>query len=179
MRKYLTIFDLVSDVFNKANAPSVLIGGFAINYYKVTRQTMDVDFMIAEEDYENILKLLEKTGYKEDYKQKAFAHLKGNDYYLMDIDLMFVDKDTLLKIMKEVKNVKIAGQTFKIPSIKHLIMLKVYALKNNYKIRELKDLPDIVNLIRKNKLDIKSTEYKNIFVKYGNIDIYNKILNLV
>jgi len=31
-----------------------LIGGFAVNYYKVARYTADVDFLIAEEDFEKV-----------------------------------------------------------------------------------------------------------------------------
>jgi predicted nucleotidyltransferase len=179
MKKYPTVFNLAYDVFTKAKAPFVLIGGFAINYYKVTRQTMDIDFMIREDDYELLLKLFKEAGYREDYRQKAFARLKGNEYYLMDIDLMFVNQDTISKILSESKDVEITGQKFKIPSLNHLIVLKLHALKNNYKLREMKDLPDIVNVIRAHKLDIESKDFKELFLKYGTEEIYNKILELI
>lgn len=42
-----TIFHLISEIFKKNNVNSVLIGGFAVNYYKVTRQTADIDFLIT------------------------------------------------------------------------------------------------------------------------------------
>ena len=40
-----SIFHLISDVTHKEGVPCVLIGGFAVNFHKVTRQTADVDFL--------------------------------------------------------------------------------------------------------------------------------------
>jgi len=52
--KYSTVFHLVSDVFRKAGVDTVLIGGFAVNHYKVTRQTIDIDFLCTKEDFDKI-----------------------------------------------------------------------------------------------------------------------------
>ena len=43
--KYPTIFHLISTEFEKAEIPHVLIGGFAVNYYGVTRQTVFMDII--------------------------------------------------------------------------------------------------------------------------------------
>lgn len=174
--RYPTIFHLTSAIFEKANVSCILIGGFAINYYKVTRQTVDVDFLITEEDVEKILPLLEKAGYKQDYRQKVFARLKGNGLYLMDLDFMFVDKETLNKIIKEGRKIDIVGKKFIIPSLLHLIALKLHSIKYNPKLREPKDLPDIINLIRVNNVNAKSNEFKELCLKYGTEELYNKIL---
>ena len=174
---YPTIFNLISDVSKKSGVLCVLIGGFAVNYYKVTRQTADVDFLITKDDFKEILSLLEKAGYKQDFGQKVFARLKSsNNTYLMDIDFMFVDKETLNKIIKDGKRISIAGEEFTIPSLNNLIALKLHSLKYNLKIRENKDLPDIINLIRINKVDYKSKEFQELCLKYGTEKIYNKIL---
>ena len=174
---YPTVFHLISDVSKKAGIWCVLIGGFAVNYYKVTRQTVDVDFLITKDDFKEILSLLEKAGYKQDFSQKVFARLKSADSaYLMDIDFMFVDKETLNKIMKDGKRISIAGQEFTVPSLNNLIALKLHSIKYNPKIRENKDLPDIINLIRINKVDYKSKEFRELCLKYGTEEIYNKIL---
>jgi hypothetical protein len=42
---YPTVFHLISAVSKKTGVFCILIGGFAVNYYKVTRQTADVDFL--------------------------------------------------------------------------------------------------------------------------------------
>ncbi len=110
--KYPTIFHLIYQVFNKGAVSDILIGGFAVNYYNVTRQTAEIDFLITKEDFEKAVILLKKEGYKETYSHENFARLNGSHLYLMDIDFMFVDKETIDKIMKDGEEISIAGQKF-------------------------------------------------------------------
>jgi len=174
-KKYPTIFHLLSDIFSKAGVACVLIGGFAVNYYKVSRQTADIDFLITREDFEGILGLLEKEGFKKDYEQDVFARVLGDKFYMMDVDFMFVDKNTLDKIIEKGKEISIARQKFIIPSLNHLIALKLHAIKYNPNIREYKDLPDIIQLVRINKLKVNDAEFKGLCFKYGTEELYNKI----
>jgi hypothetical protein len=174
--KYPTVFHLISDIMNMSGAVCALIGGFAINYYKVTRQTADVDFLTTKEDFEKIAGLLEKEGFKKDYSQEVFSRLTADSRYLMDIDFMFVDKETLDKIIKEAKTAYIAGQKFMVPCLNHLIALKLHAIKYNPKIRWYKDFMDIMELIRVNKVNVRSEEFKNLCLKYGTEELYNNIL---
>ena len=173
---YPTIFHLIAGLTNKSRVSCVLIGGFAVNYYKVSRQTVDVDFLITKEDFDKISKELEKAGFKADSVEKVFARFRGNDYYLMDIDFMFVDKDTLDKIIKDGREISIAKQKFTVPSLNTLIALKLHAIKHNQKLREYKDLPDIINLIRANKVDYKSKEFRELCLKYSSEELYGKII---
>ncbi len=167
---------MIAGLTNKSGVPCVLIGGFAVNYYKVSRQTVDVDFMITKEGLDKISKELEKAGFKADSAERVFSRFRGNDYYMMDIDFMFVDKDTLDKIVKDGKKIYIAKQKFTVPSINALIALKLHAIKHNQKLREYKDLPDIINLIRANEIDYKSDEFRDLCLKYGTEELYEKII---
>lgn len=173
---YPTIFHLISEASKKSGVTCILIGGFAINYYRVTRHTADVDFLITKEDFEKIAPLLKKEGYKEDRIEKIFARLSNNERYLMDIDFLFVEKDTFDKVMDDAKKVTIAKQEFLVPSLSTLIALKLHSLKNNFKLRENKDLPDIIELIRVNKINHKTKEFKELCLKFATEEIYQKIL---
>lgn len=175
----MNIFHLISKISEKKGIDYVLIGGFAVNYYKVTRQTADVDFLITKEDFEKILVLLEKSGYKKDYVHEVFIKLKSDKAYLMDVDFMFVDKETLVKIIKEGKSISIAGEKFIVPSLNNLIALKLHSIKYNPKLRLTKDLPDIINLIRINNVDYKSEGFRELCLRYGTEDIYKKILDSI
>lgn len=174
---YATVFHLIADISEKTGIGCVLIGGFAVNYYKVTRQTADVDFLVTKEDFKKILTYLEEAGYKIDFGQDVFVKLRNSSkLYLLDIDFMFVNKQTISKIIKDGKKICIAGKEFVVPSLNNLIALKLHSIKYNLKIRENKDLPDIVNLIRINKIDYKSKEFKELCFKYGTKEIYKMIL---
>lgn len=176
--KYHSVFNLISKILKQTKASCILIGEFAINYYKVTRQTVDVDFLITNDDFKKMLVLLKKEGYEQDYIKETFIRLKNNAKNLMDIDFMFVDKTTLDKIIKDGKKIDIANCEFIIPSINHLIAIKLHSIKHN-KIRETKDLPDIINLIRYNNINVNDTEFKKLCIKFGTKELYRKILEYV
>lgn len=78
--KYPTVFHLVSNALQRAAVYCVLIGGFAVNYYKVTRQSADVDFLITQDGFKKISSFLIEEGYKIDYSQEVFARLKSNQH---------------------------------------------------------------------------------------------------
>ncbi len=147
-----------------------------MNFYKVTRQTADVDFLITKEDFSKIFALFKKAGYKETLVQDTFIQLKSSRLSLMDVDFMFVDEDTLKKIKSSGKTLQISGQKFVVPSLNDLIALKLHSIKYNPKIRLSKDLPDIVNLMRINQVDAKDTKFKELCLKYGTEEIYQKLL---
>ena len=174
-----SVFHLISEVTQKAGVSCILIGGFAVNYYKVTRQTADVDFLITKEDFTKISGFLEEAGYKQILAQEAFVQLKSGHLPLLDIDFMFVDQDTFKKIKSESQQLKIAGQHFIVPSLNHLVALKLHSIKHNSKIRLTRDLPDIVNLIRINKVNVEAKEFKELCLKYGTEEIYQRICEAI
>ena len=178
--QYPTVFHLIAAVYHKTQVACVLIGGFAVNYYKVARQTADIDFLITEKDFYSILPLLKQEGYYEEYTEKVFSRLSTNNaVYLMDIDFLFVDKHTMDTILKESSTITIAEQSFRVPSLPHLIALKLHAITSNPAVRELRDFPDIIQLIKYNKLNVGDTAFKDLCMKYGTEDLYNRIVKNV
>ncbi len=171
-----SIFHLIADLIQKEEISCILIGGFAVNYYKVTRQTADVDFLITKENFDKISSSLEEAGYTKSLLQDNFVQLKISQPSLMDIDFMFVDQNTLTKILNESTEIQIAKQNFRVPSLNHLIALKLHSIKHNRKLRLIRDLPDIISLIRINELDYKSQNFKDLCLKFGTDEIYTKIL---
>jgi len=171
-----SVFHLISDITEREGVSCVLIGGFAVNYYKVVRQTADVDFLILKNDFDKIIGLLEKAGYKRDFVQENFVQLKSSKISLLDVDFMFVEIDTLAKILKESQEIEIARRNFHVPSLEHLIALKLHSIKYNPKLRLIRDLPDIINLIKMNELNFKDKKFQELCRKFGTDEIYEKIL---
>ena len=73
----------------------------------------------------------------------------------------------------------IAKQKFIVPALEHLIALKLHSMKHNPKLRENKDMPDIVELIKRNNVKVKSKEFKELCLKYGTEGFYKKILKSI
>ncbi len=80
------------------------------------------------------------------------------------------------RFLEEGQPLKIAGQKFIVPSLNHLIALKLHFIRYNPKIRLSRDLPEIVNLIRINKVNIDDKKFKELCLKYGTEEIYRRIL---
>jgi len=174
--KSKSVFHLISRATHDKGVSCVMIGGFAVNYYRVTRQTADVDFLITKQDFEKIIDILEKEGYQKSLTQENFAQLKSTQLSLLDVDFMFVDQDTLDKILKESTKIELAKQKFYVPSLNHLIALKLHSIKYNLQLRLTRDLPDIINLIRVNNVNFKNDDFKQLCLKFGTNEIYTKIL---
>lgn len=172
---YARVFHLIAKASKKAAAPCILIGGFAINFYKVTRTTLDIDFLITKEDFVKIKDALLTAGYTEEFATNAAIRFSSKKDAL-DIDFMLVDERTREKIMEDGKTAEIVGEKLAIPSLNHLIALKLHAIKHNRKNRIWKDLPDIIRLIQMNGVNYKSKTFKGLCLKYGDDEIYQIIL---
>jgi len=171
---YAKAFHLVARASKQHAVPCVLIGGFAINFYKVTRNTLDVDFLTTKDDFEKIKNSLIEAGYAENFATDVAIRMSGKTGNI-DIDFMIVDKATRSKIIEAGNAVEVVGEKLIIPSVHHLIALKLHAIKNNFKNRILKDLPDVIKLIKLNNIDFKSSDFKSLCLKYGNEKIYRNI----
>ena len=172
---YSKVFHLVAEASKRSAIPCILIGGFAVNFYKVTRDTLDIDFLTTKEDFAKIKDALINAGYAEEFATEVtvrFSNKKEN----LDVDFMIVDQATREKIIKEGKEIDVVGEKLVIPSVNHLIALKLHAIKNNQKNRILKDLPDIINLIKINKVDYKDKQFKEMCLKYSSEEIYKTIV---
>lgn len=175
---YSKVFHLVANASKRAAVPCILIGGFAVNFYKVTRGTRDVDFLITKDDFKKIEKTMIEAGYAEDFATDVAIRM-SNAKDAMDVDFMIVDEATRVKILEEGQKTRMAGSDLVIPSLNHLIALKLHAIRHGSKKRLWKDLPDIIELIDKNKVDFESHVFKDICLKFGTEEIYKNILEIL
>jgi len=175
---HLEIFQIVSTELGKIGVAFVLVGGYAINFYKVTRQTLDVDFLIMEEDFDRVSKALVGAGFRLELRERAFARFTGRSTF-MTSDFLLTDSSTFLGILKDGKEVSIAGCKFRVPSLKHLIAMKLHSIKNDPKNRQLKDLPDVAKLFRENGLDPRSPEFRELCLRYGDEVTYKKLVDFL
>lgn len=172
---YPTVFDLIANEFEKAGVVYALVGGFAVNAYHVARQTADVDLLIAADDLKKAGQALEASGYRKAVVADVVARFEGDGKRLMDIDLLLVDPETLRQIREDGKSVKIAGNEFRVPSLRHLIAMKLHAIKSDPSKRWAKDLPDIVALMEKNGLFLAEPGMEELCKKFGTADILIKL----
>ncbi len=71
------------------------------------------------------------------------------------------------------------GVQSKIPSLEHLLALKLHALRYGHVGRYGKDLIDVESLVGVNGLDLASEKMRQLFLNYGAIQIYEQIRRFI
>jgi len=173
-----SVFNLIAEAVQASGVRLILIGGFAVNAYGYARNTLDVDFLITETDYIKLQSILLARGYKETARTEVFAKHASADQEDMPVDLLFVDPSTFEMIWAGGGETTVSGFGFKTPSLLHLIALKLHAIKQGSKDRVWKDLPDIMNLVIANRMDVASADFSEICRKFGPEGIHQKIQEL-
>ncbi len=169
-----TVIDILGEGLNRHNVEMLLIGGYALPAYGVMRQTLDVDCLVSETKIRHLNDILSEAGYVEKEKTENFARYSHSSAYLMDVDIVFVDQKTFEKMMKESMVYRFGKIELRVPSLMHLIALKLHAIKNNPE-RENRDMGDIVELLRTNPGGVSRTELESICGIYGPEGIFTKV----
>jgi hypothetical protein len=156
----------------------LVIGGLAVIFHGYSRDTADLDLLVRRDNRTPWLELFARMSYTIYEERKAFVQLSPPKAGAWPVDLMFVADATFDPILVSAIPVEMFGAAVKIPILEHLIALKLHALKHGHIRRYLKDWLDVENLVRIHSLDLKTEEWRQIFLKYGTMEIYEKISRL-
>jgi len=170
-----SIFEKLDAIFKKFSIQPVLVGGYAVISYKIQRMTFDVDFLITTEDYLKVEQELLALGYSIVNKNEVFVQFKSDVFGLRDIDFLISDAKTVNSVLNNGRKITIAGKSFVVPSLLHLIAMKLHSIAGNEE-REVKDLPDVIQLMVVNGINPEKDEIKQLFVKYNLLEIYEKVI---
>lgn len=163
----------VDRIQRELKIPCLLIGGFAVNEYGYSRNTLDIDFMIAVSALPPVKSLMRNEGFSQisEYENVTFFS-KPDD--ALRLDFLTADENTLSRLEANAMPCTLHGVSFRIPSLRDLLAMKIFALKSNYERRKSKDLPDIAYLTILNHLNYEK-DILPLCERYGNPDIAEKI----
>jgi len=85
---------------------------------------------------------------------------------------MFVSDETFARMHAEAKRVEADGVATSVVSLPHLIALKCHAMRHGRPHRAMKDIEDLVQLARTNKLDLNEPALRDIILKHGTEELY-------
>jgi hypothetical protein len=167
------IFKMVMEKLPEAGIDCLLIGGFAVNHYGYTRNTLDVDFMIVGSDARSVRSIMQASG---------FINIDEQDNVLFcsrseggpRIDFLKVDLETMRKLQGNARAITIYGCSLRLPCLHDLIAMKIFALTQNTARRMAKDLPDIAYLAVLNDLDLEA-DLKPLCDRFGSLVVYKMI----
>lgn len=154
----------------------LVIGGVAINYYGYSRDTADLDLLICKEKSTDWRALFLHLGYSVYRDADTFIQLSPPKEGEWPVDLMLVREPTFRKMTAAAREAEVLGACLRFPSLEHLMALKLHCLKHARPHRFLKDFQDLEGLILENHLDPCSEKIRHLFLKYGTLDLHEKIV---
>ena len=163
------ILDVASRQLPAAGVDCLLIGGFAVNHYGYTRNTLDVDFMIVADRIGDIRGILRTAGFTNVDVRENVAFFSAPDEGPR-VDFLCVDSSTMQKLLIHAKTVTVHGHELRLPSLKDLIAMKIFAFAQNTARRMGKDLPDIAYLTVLNDLDFEA-DIRPLCARFGTPEV--------
>jgi len=157
---------------------AVLVGGNAINLHAYFRTTFDVDLLISESNAERWISFFQNQGYEIFHRTPNFIRLRfaGDATGALPVDLMLSDDDTFRRIQREARRCEVGnGISLPIPSVLHLIAMKLHALRSPQRVEHGVDMQDVKHLIKTAKIDTSSNEFIEVAKRYGTEAIRTRI----
>jgi len=167
------IFDIVSQQLPAEGIDCLLIGGFAVNHYGYTRNTLDVDFMIVGSSVNDVHRIMTEAGYTNVDIRDNVAFFSREDEG-MRVDFLRVDDSTMTRLLDGSVTAIIRNRELRVPALKHLIAMKIHSLAQDTARRMGKDLPDIAYLSVINDLNCEE-DVKPLCEQFGTPDVYKLI----
>lgn len=167
------VFRIISETLPQAGVDCLLIGGFAVNHYGYTRNTLDVDFMIIGTFSDIVRSIMRDCGFLNmDERENVLfcSRPEGGPR----VDFLKVDEGTMRKLQINAHEVIVQGVKLRLPCLKDLIAMKIFSLTQDTARRMAKDLPDIAYLAVLNDLDL-AVDIKPICDRFGTPVIYNLV----
>jgi hypothetical protein len=171
----VSFFATIHEAAAKRGLRVIVIGGLAVNHYGYMRDTGDLDFLVNRDDRAAWMELLKGLGYASFHDGGSFVQFDPPAQNAWPVDLMLVQEKTFAPMFDASQAADLFGTQARVPSLEHLLALKLHALKHTRMSRFLKDFLDVENLIRVNRLDIRAANLRELFDKHGTRDLYEKI----
>ena len=171
----MDIFQALADVSKGRGLSFLIIGGHAINAYGYSRETADLDILVNKDKRDEWLSWFQSVGYTLFHDGITFLQFSPPPNGRWPVDVMLVGEPSFSGMLAASVPLEAEPTQPRMPSVEHLLALKLHALKHTRIHRFLKDFQDVVGLIECQKLDPDSEKLKQLFEKYGTMELYGKV----
>lgn len=156
--------------FEEAGIPLLLAGGWAVNSYGFSRNTLDVDWVCARSRAPDATTLMSELGFEAVTDGMATRFRYRRDFAFPAIDLIWVNDETFSRIIGEIDH----ALGVRLVTFEGLIAMKLHALKDDVQ-RKGRDLRDLQELLSKHPGRIPEHDLREMCAKYAGPDAYNRV----
>jgi hypothetical protein len=171
----VSMLERICEIAGARGLPVLFIGGHAVIAHGHPRNTFDVDLLISRDDRHSWSGLLERLGYTVLAQTSTFLQMQAPDEHTLPVDIMMVNEKTFTMMIASARWHEPLPLNARIVSLSHLLALKCHAIKHGHPGRVEKDVDDVVGLVAANRVEIKAPEWRELFLKYGPLELYEKL----
>lgn len=153
----------------------LVIGGHAVMAHGFSRSTFDLDLMIPASHREDWKTLILEAGGVLFSENAVFMQFSASTTLPLGIDVMQTKDGTFHHLWQAAFTPGDSMQEIKFVSLLHLIALKCHAIKHGHAGRVEKDVEDVLQLVKENKLDVLNSDFRALILKHGTPEIYEKL----
>jgi predicted nucleotidyltransferase len=173
----MNIFETLNELSAAKQLPFLVIGGHAVNAHGYSRVTQDLDILVARDQRSEWCASLEGKGFRVVHDGGVFLQMTSPEECRWPLDLMLVNQRTFTAMFESSREIEMSGACCRVPSLDHLIALKLHVLKQDLSHRRYKDLMDVLSLVEIHKLDVRGDSFRALCEKYGSKEIYERIVS--
>jgi hypothetical protein len=158
-----------------AGIRTIVIGGMAVCEHGYSRETEDLDLLVCSDVRATWDGLLRGAGYSLFSERPTFSQWEPKPESIAKrLDVMYVNAATFAKMLGNSIERTLMSAQVRIPSLNDLLALKLHAARYA-PWRMLKDMADIVYLIDANQIDVKSDQFRQLCLRFGTEEIYERL----
>lgn len=139
------------------------------------RTTVDLDFMVPQSMRSCWLDLMRELGWHFYNGTASFAQFETQAQGGTPVDLMFVDDVTWEKLVSESLEMRLAGESVRLPKPEFLVALKLHSASSPTRSKPESDWEDIRQIVRICHLNPEDPAFRKIILRYGGKDALNRI----
>lgn len=161
-------------ILAESKVPLLLVGGTAVQIYGFGRNTKDFDCLVAVESDPALAAELAAAGFEEFRRNELVVRYRHRNNPLWVLDTLLASAATFEKMWAARREKPFAGFTLHLAAPLHIAAMKLHAMKNNPE-RELHDLLDVLDLLKRDRGQWTEAELKAICERYGPPDCFDLI----
>ena len=171
----MSILQSLSQCAAEKGLKFLVIGGQAVIWHGYSRTTRDLDLMVPRTQQGGWRAAIEALGYRFLHETPAFMQFEAPSPGQWPVDFTLVSDETFAKLWAEASDVSLMGARVRMPTVMHLIALKLHAIKQGLPHREAHDLNDVIQLVDANHIDTAAESFRQYCEKYANLKVYETI----
>jgi hypothetical protein len=162
--------------FEKEGIRYALLGGMALGAWGVPRGTVDIDFLVHNDDMKKVDGIMRGLGYECKYRSENVSQYLSPLKVFGEVDFLHAFRTHSLSMLQRTEEKKMFDGTIsiKVLKVEDLIGFKLQGMVNDESRKSL-DLSDIESLLAANKKNVDWILIKEYFDLFNCTGIFDKL----